>query len=197
MTVNNVTPWLAEVNQLFADVVNGKKGAFHQLYEQTNAKLFGIVLRIVPESNAAADVLQEAYLKVWTHAGCFDTSKGEAWSWLCQLFRNKAIDHYRHLQRFKSALETCQPTEPYSESTRHWENTRQVSQLLDHLSPDQQRMIVSAYVNGYTHQELSELFDEPVGTVKSKIRRGLVYIKNQTKENRLSGRSTQRSLSKI
>ncbi|EAR10544.1 RNA polymerase sigma factor [Reinekea blandensis] len=178
MSLISKRQWQVEVNQLLAALRKGHHAAFNELYSKTTDRLHHLVISIVQDEHIAVDVLQEAYINVWTHRHRFELINGDAWSWLCQVFRNKAIDYYRTHKRTLRATENSARPEPYRESTQEWENTIDLKRILNPLNAKQRHSLISSYVLGYSHQELADEFNEPLGTVKSRIRRTLKQLES-------------------
>ncbi|MEE4289572.1 MAG: sigma-70 family RNA polymerase sigma factor [Erythrobacter sp.] len=157
----------------------GKRPALSTVYEMTSAKLFGTILRIVRSRERAEDLLQEVYVKVWRKAATFDPAKGMAMTWLCTIARNTALNDLRRQSRSSEIAEDVLP-EIADESLRpaddwlcHEEDSIALKECLDQLQSDHRRSVVLAYFEGYSHSELAERVDVPLGTMKSWIRRGL------------------------
>lgn len=169
--------WKREVEQALAQVKLQHQPSFEHLYDLTNAKLYGLVLKIIPDESLAADTLQEAYHKVWLNAQQHRTDLGSGWSWLCQVTRNQAIDRVRQRQRLQETSDD-ELAEDFSEDHASlWPEQMDLSRCLQTIKAEQQNVIVSAYVYGWSHSELVEKFDAPLGTLKSWIRRGLKELR--------------------
>jgi RNA polymerase sigma-70 factor (ECF subfamily) len=169
--------WKREVEQTLAQVKLKHQPAFAQLYDLTSAKLFGLVMKVVSDEALAADVLQEAFSKIWTNADQYRADLGSAWSWMCQLTRNQAIDRIRQRER-RNETDYEDAPEAYSEdSASLWPEHLDLGRCLQAIRTEQRNVIVSAYVYGWSHAELTEKFDAPLGTLKSWIRRGLQELR--------------------
>ncbi|MBJ7536881.1 sigma-70 family RNA polymerase sigma factor [Marinomonas transparens] len=169
--------WKREVEQALAQVKLQHQPSFEKLYELTNAKLYGLVLKIIPDQALATDALQEAYHKIWLNAEQHRADLGSAWSWLCQLTRNQAIDRVRQRQRLQETSDEEVP-EAFSESEATlWPEHIDLNRCLQTIRAEQQNVIVHAYVYGSSHSELVKKFDAPLGTLKSWIRRGLKELR--------------------
>lgn len=173
-----------ELTQLLSRCALRDRQAFEILYRQTSSQLFGLVLRIVKDQELAGEVLQQGYLKIWTHAGDFRPDKAGPLTWMGAIVRNQAIDMIR---RNAHRPRTTEPVEDL-----HWladeaagpqeiaDQARQnegLHQCLDQLEANQRRALRLAYFNGMTHEELAQYLDKPLGTVKSWVRRGLLRLK--------------------
>lgn len=173
----NNDAWKQDVEQALSQVALRSQPAFAQLYDLTSSKLYGLILKIIPDDELAADVLQDSYQKIWLKAQQYRPDLGSAWSWLCQLTRNQAIDRLRQLQRLNE-VPVEHSEETYSADTAHlWPEHVDLSRCLNSIRAEQQQVIISAYVHGWSHSELTQKFDTPLGTLKSWIRRGLKELK--------------------
>lgn len=177
------TQWKQQVNTLLGRVKRGDKTAFEALYETTQSRLFGLTCHVLIDQELAADAMQEAYLKIWMQASRHCNDHGCAWSWMCQLTRNQAIDllrqHHRlarNSQAFKSEAESH--TDVINEEQR-WIDCRALEQTLSHIDEKQRETLLLAYVYGFSHQELMAKLQAPLGTLKSQIRRSLLFLRTQ------------------
>jgi RNA polymerase sigma-70 factor (ECF subfamily) len=172
----------AELVWLLASVAKGDEGAFERLYAATRAKLYGVVLRILRRSDLAGEVLQEAYLKIWSSAGQFDPARASPITWMVSIARNRAIDVVRRKTE-TSIEEEPEVMEVAAESTDPLarrivtEELKRLLACLGRLDPDRQRMVLLAYFSGVDRAELAREFDRPVNTVKTQLRRALADLR--------------------
>lgn len=160
------------------------KDAFKQLYEQTSPRLYSLALGILKNKGMAEDMLQESYLKVWNSAKTYHPGKGKAITWMATVTRNKCLDKLRSLKSRPQETETVYEgaefatvaLEPDQLSTVD-QGIGQLMKCLDELQVEQKECILLSYYQGYTHQELSEKMEKPLGTIKAWIRRGLEKIR--------------------
>lgn len=158
--------------------------AFQQLYTKTSPRLFSLALGLLKDKGMAEDILQESFLKIWNSANSYHQGKGKAITWMATVTRNKALDKLRSLNARPKETETvyegvefsAADLEPDKLSTLD-EGLKQLMGCLDGLQPEQKECILLSYYQGYTHQELSEKMDKPLGTIKAWIRRGLEKIR--------------------
>jgi len=167
---------------LLASVARRDRAAFEGLYEATCAKLFGVVLRIVREQALAEEVLQEIYLKIWNSAGQYSPSEASPLAWMVSIARNRAIDIVR--KKSEASIEDePQAMEVAAESPdplARREMTEELKRLLEcigRLEPDRQRLVLLAYYNGWSREQLAEKFAAPVNTVKTWLRRSMLDIR--------------------
>jgi RNA polymerase sigma-70 factor (ECF subfamily) len=163
-----------DLETLLGRVADGDMDAFRQLYDQTSSRLFAIALRILRDSEAAQDVTQEAYLRIWRKASRFEPSRGAPLAWMGVIARNAALD----LARSRRESEDIQvlDTPEFAVGAVDPPDAR-LGYCLKRLPPDQARAITIMYVNGLTHSELAEHLSVPLGTAKSWVRRGTASLK--------------------
>jgi RNA polymerase sigma-70 factor (ECF subfamily) len=156
------------------------------LYDRHSGLLFGLILRILKERSEAEDVLQEVFLSVWTRAESYNASLGSPVGWLVGIARNRAIDRLRaNSVRLRTMDVTAPPPvveNPESQAARG-ERHRDVARALDALPAEQRTLIENAYFLGLTHSELAARFCLPLGTVKTRVRTGMLALRQQLQEN--------------
>ncbi|MBZ9556733.1 MULTISPECIES: sigma-70 family RNA polymerase sigma factor [Modicisalibacter] len=164
-----------------AACANGEARAFERLYRATSPHLYAQLLRIVREEGAAQDCLQQVYLRVWQTAGRYDANLARPMTWLSTIARNIGIDwlrrRYRHVEDGDEALDRLGSDPDMAAISELAQQTRRLHVCLEELSPDQRRVLEKAYFEGLTHGELAGALSQPLGTVKSWIRRGLERLK--------------------
>ncbi len=166
-----------------AQVGAGDRSALHRVYRVTSAKLFGICLRIVGDRAAAEDVLQEVYVIVWRNAARFDSARASPITWLAMIARNRAIDwkraHDRHTDRFGMMMPPFVASDdlPADQALAAQQMEAAAVRCLETLGPDQRAAIRDTFLDGLTYIQLAERLRLPLGTVKSRIRRGLLELK--------------------
>lgn len=148
----------------------------------TSAKLFGICLRISADRDAAEDILQDVYIKVWNRAGRFDAGRASPITWLCAIARNTAIDWCRSSHRFTMVPEDhaaqISDTGPLADMViEQDQHSARLFACLDELEHRQGMAIRSAFLDGLTYAQLADRMAVPLGTMKSWIRRGLQQLK--------------------
>ncbi|WP_285022137.1 sigma-70 family RNA polymerase sigma factor [Novosphingobium sp. fls2-241-R2A-195] len=162
---------------------SGDAAGLRNVYDLTSAKLFGICLRICADREAAEDVLQDVYVKVWRRAASFDASRASPVSWLATIARNAAVDwrraEHRHDAMPYKAMAAIADDAPLADALMEGdEERRRLLVCIEGLPSEQSSAIRSAFLQGFTYQQLAERSDTPLGTVKSWIRRGMLRLKD-------------------
>lgn len=170
--------------ELLRRSARGDQTAFGALYDATAARVHGLALRVVRDQAQAEEVTQEAYLEIWRTASRYDSALGSPLSWLLTITHRKAVD------RVRSAEAAARRDTTYHQRTQVVEHdqtaeavettldARRVRQALDALTDAQREALVLAYLGGYTHTEVATMLDLPVGTAKTRIRDGLIRLRD-------------------
>jgi len=189
------TPRRAQVwAELLSRVALGDRAAFDTLYRQSSPHLLAVILRIQSNRALAEDILQEVYVNVWRAAQSFNPALSQAGTWLSSVARNRAIDSLRRRQsepgtvsstRFGEDDETSDALDEVPSDTLSPEalleragEARQIQHCLKGLSGEQKHSLALAFYQGLTHAEVAEHLGQPLGTVKSWVRRGLLSLKS-------------------
>ena len=177
------------LHDLLARTALGDRAAFAELYRRTSAHLFGVVLRINRDRGQVEDVLQETYVNVWRAAGGFDAARAQPLTWLTSIARNRAIDSLRRQQAQPrlSSGEQDEDEDVYDraaddqpgplELLQRVSDARALGACMEMLSAQQRQSVALAFYDGLSHAEVAARLHEPLGTVKSWVRRGLLALK--------------------
>ena len=175
---------------LVAQMAQGRQDALARLYDETSAVLNGVLLRILERPEDAEEVLLDVYMKAWKYAGRYTEQRGSVQTWLMTMARNAAIDRIRQrrAQPKTQGFELETTAEPESgdatpeQQTAEEERRQRVQRVLRELPPEQREAVELAFFGGFTHAELAERLREPLGTVKSRIRMGLLRLRGLIEE---------------
>jgi RNA polymerase sigma-70 factor, ECF subfamily len=158
--------------------------AFEELYDRHSRIVFALVLRILQQASTSEEVVQDVFLQLWRNAARYDQSRGPFVTWLLTLARNRALDQLRlkseRQRRREDQTEELPPvlTMPdFEGSLDEQRRAKRVRELMASLNPQQKRAIELAYFEGLSHSEIANALKEPLGTVKSWIRNGLLRLK--------------------
>ena len=171
---------LEEVAQLLVSCASGDAAAFRRLYEMQSAPLYGLALRITRQPALASDAVHDALLQVWRNAERFDPARGGARAWLATLVRYRAMDAVRKTRREVPALEQDEraDTDPDPlDRLLATQDGQALHRCLQDVAPDRRSLVVMAFVEGLTHAEIATRLRQPLGTIKSTIRRALLTLR--------------------
>lgn len=173
--------WAADdLAGLIRRVAQGDRAAFRRIYDTKAPRLYAVALRITRQSALAADALQEAFLQLWQNAAQFDAARGPADAWLLSLVRYRALDLARRHGREAPGAEIPETEDdapdPLAALLTSSEG-RALQRCLETLVEDHRRLVLRAFVDGLSHQDLAQVTKQPLGTVKSRIRRALQALK--------------------
>lgn len=177
-------PDVFDYEAALAGCARGDKQALRRLYDQEGARLLGIALRIVRNRQTAEDVLQDAFVSIWSRAASFDAGRGAGRGWIYTVVRHRALDAIRDGAREVAvgdeALEWLDPRATDAGIDDAFELRQDLGRLrecLGQLDASKRNSILYAYLDGLSHSEIAERLQSPLGTVKAWIRRGLNALK--------------------
>lgn len=166
---------------LLAATARQDEVAFAELYDATKRKLFGIALTVLHRRDLAEDVVQEAFLRIWRHAARFDPARGTPITWMATIVRNLAIDVKRSpaAEATDDSALTVIPFNGRSalDEIEASDNHRRLHEVMKALDPMKRKLVIAAYINGESREELSERFGAPVNTIKTWLRRAVLDIR--------------------
>lgn len=181
-----------EAGDLLARSALGDRAAFERLYARTSAHLFAVILRVQRDRAIAEELLQEVYVSVWRSAGSFDARQAQPMTWLASIARHRAIDSLRRAQAQPRTVRTARDDDEDGpdavESTpdeapgplellARASQARDLSRCMDGLSAAQRQSVALAYFDGLSHAEVAVHLRQPLGTVKSWVRRALSSLR--------------------
>lgn len=169
---------------LLALAVGGEEPAFGLLYDRHSRVAFSLAYRLLGDREAAEDLVQDAFLAVWRGSSSYSSARGSVRTWLLGILHHRGVDRLRTLAamgRRQGALQQAElrdAAEPdAADQAIGRAEARDVKRALQELPGEQLRVIKLAYYGGFTHQEIAEMLDVPLGTVKSRMRLGLERIR--------------------
>ena len=172
--------------ELMQRVAAGDRQAFSDLYDRFSGPLYGTALRILQDPAEAQDVVHDAFVNVWEKAATFETGRGNAFSWVLTSVRNRAIDRVRTRRRSELLANAPQADVEHlttdagpsgSETAVSSDEARVVREAVAGLPPEQRRSLELAFFGGLTQEQIAARLGEPLGTVKARIRRGLLKLR--------------------
>jgi RNA polymerase sigma-70 factor (ECF subfamily) len=171
---------------LLRRVAQGDRRSFEELYERFSGVLFSTAYRVLNNQEAAEDVLQDVFVQIWEKAPLYDPTRGKPMTWAVTLTRNKSIDRLRSTQRrnrlqddVQRESETFEQFDDRSsfDALAAGESNKLVRDAIQKLSKDQREAIELAFFSSLTQTEIAERLNEPLGTIKARIRRGLMKLR--------------------
>jgi RNA polymerase sigma-70 factor (ECF subfamily) len=173
--------------ELLRQIAVGDRAAFAEFYDRHSTLMFSVACKILNDSSEAEDVLQETFVQIWEKAGRFDPKLGKAASWAAILVRNKAIDRIRAAQRRSRLAEesgaahviALEVSDSANESFYGHDKAKFIHTAIVELPEEQRQAIELAYFSGLTQDEISQKLNTPLGTIKARIRRGLLKLRDQ------------------
>lgn len=183
---DSVVDVAAEI-ELLRRIGQGDRTCFAQLYDRFSSAVFSAAYRIVNNQQAAEDVLQEVFLQVWEKAALYDPARGKPLTWAITLARNKAIDRLRATQRrgrLQNSLEHDAEVSDQFDGRSSFdavdllEKGKLVGEAMRKLPHEQREALELAFFSGLTQSEIAEHLHEPLGTIKARIRRGMLKLKS-------------------
>jgi len=175
-------PTAVDLSDLLARVAARDREAFAAVYKATSAKLWGVVVRILPRRDIAEDVLQDVYVRIWERAASFDPAKASPIAWMATIARNRAIDEVRRkspvsIEDAPESLEVEQDAPSPLDNTQMSQDLRRLQQCLQGLDAERREIVLLAYYNGLSRDELAKRFSHPVATIKTWLHRSLAQLR--------------------
>jgi RNA polymerase sigma-70 factor (ECF subfamily) len=174
-----------DLNQVLARVATGDQVAFGQLYDQIAPRVLGLIRRLLKDHAQSEEVTQEVFLEIWQTATRYDSNKGGASTWILTMAHRRAVDRVRSSQatRVRDTRIGIRdfPTEydSVAESVEITVESERVEKALSRLTELQRQAITLAYYGGYSHSEVSEMLKVPIGTVKTRLRDGMIRLRDE------------------
>lgn len=180
----------AALKRLMVATAGGNQDAFKSLYDQTSPRLLALAMRIVNgRRDVAEDILQDAFVQIWHRSGDYHAEKGTPLAWMAGIVRYRALDTRRrectrsdHTQRAAAEHEVRELARSSGSDIGSAE-LNLVLDCLDSIDEGQRVSILMTYIYGYTHSELAQQLQRPLGTIKTLIRRGLALVRECLKHD--------------
>ena len=162
--------------RLVARIRAGDQFALSELYDRYSNIVYGVALRVLQDTGAAEDILQDIFLQLWRKPDAFDSSRGSLGAWLAVIARHRAIDRLRQ-RKPESDIEGCASATDLRDETERSLVIEKVRVVMNEMSSDQRTALELAFFEGLTHTEIAEKTGEPLGTIKTRIRSGLQMLR--------------------
>lgn len=162
-----------------------KQEAFAYLYDHYSGALNAIIYGVVGDATVSEDVLQEVFIRIFRKIELYDNGKSRLYTWMAQIARNAAIDWMRKTGNQSSVVNQTEPDDvPNQASASINPDTTDIRQWIARLPKPEQQVVILAYLEGHTQEEISQLLQTPLGTIKSRVRSGLVKLRTMMQVNR-------------
>ena len=173
-----------ELTNLLTRIKQGDEQALAEFYDLTSSRVYGLALYVLNDPAIAEEVTLDVYLQIWQRASQFDSNRGKPFAWITVLARSRSIDRLRVCQKeigkckFLDEVNEQQTTQINTETLGVvCDQSRIVQKALASLSPEQRQAIEMAYFGGLSQREIADKIDKPLGTVKTRIRLGMINLR--------------------
>lgn len=172
-------------DQLLARVARGDQSAFGELYDQIAPRVLGLVRRVLRDQSQSEEVTQEIFLEIWQTATRYDPAKGGASTWIMTMAHRRAIDRVRASQASRDRdirigiRDYDAEYDNVSETVQTRVEHEKVEKAMQRLTELQRQAVSLAYFGGYSHSEVAALLSVPIGTVKTRLRDGMIRLRDE------------------
>lgn len=178
------SPATTDLSEALKRCGRGDQEAFARVYDLISAKVYGLVVRVLRDPAQSEEVVQECFLEIWRNAGRYDPARGSASAWILTIAHRRAVDRVRASEAdtrrdrdYGSATHQIHH-DVTAETAEARIEAKRVHSALETLTPTQREAIELAYLGGYTHSEVALMLDLPLGTAKTRIRDGLIRLRD-------------------
>lgn len=163
---------------LLSSIRSGDERAMAELYDRFSSIVYSVALRVLGDTGAAEDILQEVFMQLWRNPDAFDASRGSFAGWLAVVARNRAIDSLRKRRPESDIAEVVVSIEPDLAGGLEWSRAlEKIRSALASMSSPQRSALEMSFFEGLTHTEIAAKTGEPLGTIKTRIRAGLLFLR--------------------
>jgi RNA polymerase sigma-70 factor (ECF subfamily) len=165
--------------ELIAALQAQDEQALSYLYDHYGKALFGVIYQIIPQQNVAEDILQEVFLKIWQNIATYHADKGRLYTWMLQIARHTAIDKTRSKDFNKQSKTITINDNVYTQKAAGTNNMEDIGlrKTINTLPEDSRKLLELSYFQGYTQEEIANILQIPLGTVKTRIRSTLLQLR--------------------
>jgi RNA polymerase sigma-70 factor (ECF subfamily) len=173
------------IEHLLREVDAGSRTAFAEVYDRVSSRVMGLVLRLLRDRAQSEEVTQEVFLEIWQQAGRFDQNRGSGMAWVLTMAHRRAIDRIRasqksHERDLRIGIRDMERDfDQVAESVEIRVENERVKQAMSRLTPLQREAVILAYYGGYSHSEMAGILGIPLGTVKTRLRDGMIRLRDE------------------
>lgn len=177
--------------QLLAEVASGSEEAFVRLYDQFSSLLWAVAIRILQDPTETEDVVQETFLYIWKKASAYNPELAQPSTWMCLVLRNRCLDRLRSRHRREKLMTAVNHSNPDSKESQPdsvgaavqlRELGQKAREAMAGIPELQRKALELAYFSGHSHSEIALAMRLPLGTVKTMIRQGLIFLRGRMEE---------------
>jgi RNA polymerase sigma-70 factor (ECF subfamily) len=173
------------IESLLRDVAEGNRAAFAEMYDRISSRVMGLVTRLLRDRAQSEEVTQEVFLEIWQQASKFDAARGSGMAWVLTMAHRRAIDRIRasqksHERDLKIGIRDMERDfDSVSESVEIRVENERVKNAMSRLTSLQREAVILAYYGGYSHNEMADILGIPLGTVKTRLRDGMIRLRDE------------------
>jgi RNA polymerase sigma-70 factor (ECF subfamily) len=173
------------IESLLRDVATGDRAAFAEMYDRISSRVLGLVTRLLRDRAQSEEVTQEVFLEIWQQAAKFDANRGSGMAWVLTMAHRRAIDRIRasqksHERDLKIGIRDMERDfDHVSEAVEIRVENERVKTAMSRLTPLQREAVILAYYGGYSHSEMADILGIPLGTVKTRLRDGMIRLRDE------------------
>lgn len=173
------------IESLLRSVAAGDRTAFAEIYDRISSRVLGLVVRVLRDRSQSEEVTQEVFLEIWQQAAKFDANKGSGMAWVLTMAHRRAIDRIRasqksHERDLKIGIRDMERDfDHVSEAVEIRVENERVKRAMSRLTPLQREAVILAYYGGYSHSEMADILGIPLGTVKTRLRDGMIRLRDE------------------
>ena len=173
------------IETLLRDVADGDRAAFAEIYDRISSRVLGLIIRLLRDRAQSEEVMQEVFLEIWQQAAKFDTNRGSGMAWVLTMAHRRAIDRIRasqksHERDLRIGIRDMERDfDSVSESVEIRIENERVKRSMSRLTPLQREAVILAYYGGYSHSEMAQILGIPLGTVKTRLRDGMIRLRDE------------------
>ncbi len=173
------------IESLLREVADGSRAAFAEVYDRISSRVMGLVTRLLRDRAQSEEVTQEVFLEIWQSASKFDQNRGSGMAWVLTMAHRRAVDRIRSAQKsherdLKIGIRDMEREfDGVAESVEIRVENERVQSAMARLTPLQREAVILAYYGGYSHSEMSQILGIPLGTVKTRLRDGMIRLRDE------------------
>jgi RNA polymerase sigma-70 factor, ECF subfamily len=173
------------IDELLRHVADGDRTAFAAMYDRISSRVMGLVVRLLRDRSQSEEVTQEVFLEIWQTASRFDTGRGSAIAWVLTIAHRRAVDRIRSAQKSHERdlrigiRDMERDFDQVTETVEIRVENERVKRAMARLTPLQREAVILAYYGGYSHSEMAQILGIPLGTVKTRLRDGMIRLRDE------------------